>query len=398
VRLLAEAIALEVPSLVAIRRDLHAHPGLAFEETHASEVVRRELSRAGIPFAAGIAGTGVVAWILPETPAPHDGIAFRADLDALPIAEEGDLSYASRVPGRMHACGHDGHTTILLGAARVLARLRSRLPRPVKLIFQPAEETGAGAERMIEAGALDERTGGVRIARAFGVHGWPALPLGVVATRPGPLMAATDRFRIVVRGRGGHGSSPEATADPIVAAAHIVAALQTVVSRNVSPLATAVLSVGSFRAGEAPNVIPEEAILEGTIRTHDDGTSALVVRRLEEVAEGTARALGTGAQVEVTRTVPATTNDEEATRFLQEALATGSAGGLQEVRVLESPVMASEDFSVYGRHVPACFFFLGLRAPGKPPPPGLHTPRFDFNDAAIAPGVEAFCRLALRAE
>lgn len=389
---LGEAIALEVPDIVAIRRDLHAHPGLAFEELHASEVVRRELSRLGIPFASGLGGTGVVAWIVPEAGAGGDALALRADLDALPIGEETGLPYASRASGCMHACGHDGHTAMLLGAARVLARLRPRLPRPVKLIFQPAEETGSGAARMIEAGALEERIGGFTARRIFGIHGWPELPLGVVATRVGPLLASTDRFRIVVRGKGGHGSSPEATIDPIVAAAHVTVAIQTIVSRNVPPMASAVLSVGSLRAGEAPNVIPDEAVLEGTIRAHDDGTASLVGKRLGEVAEATARAFGAAAAVEVTRAVPPTVNAEEATRFLLDAL---GGPGSDRVLLLDQPVMASEDFSLYGRHVPACFFFLGLRPPGEEPLPGLHTARFDFHDDALAPGIEAFCRIAL---
>jgi amidohydrolase len=381
-----------------IRHDLHAHPQLAHEETHASAVVRRELEDAGIPFATGVAGTGVVGWILPErgsgsgTGTPGAALALRADLDALPIQEETGLPWASLQPARMHACGHDGHTAMLLGAARVLSGLRSLLPGPVKLIFQPAEERSEGAEAMLAAGALDERIGGFRAAYTFGLHGWPGLPLGAVASRPGPLMASTDAFRISVRGRGGHGSRPDATADPIVAAAHVVCALQTIVSRNVSPLSSGVISVGSLRAGDAPNVIPETARLEGTIRALDDETAATLVARVGEVARGVAAALGASAEVETRRICPVTRNDLEALDLLRRAAKGSSRPG--ELVDLQDPVMASEDFARYGAASRACFAFLGL-GPVDRDGRGLHTPRFDFDDAALPAGIEILCRLAL---
>jgi amidohydrolase len=282
---------------------------------------------------------------------------------------------------------------MLLGAAWVLSRLRARLRRPVKLIFQPAEETGRGARRLIEAGVLDERVGDFRVGSAFGIHGWPDLPQGVTATRPGPLMASTDVFRIVVAGRGGHGSAPHAAVDPILAAAHVVTAIQSVGSRSVHPLLPAVVTVGSFQAGDAANVIPGEARLSGTIRTLDDATAALARRRLQELAESVARAYGAEATVEFPVSIPTTSNDPGAFQYWLEVAR--SYRDDRSIVVLDDPVMASEDFSEYGRIVPSCFFFLGLRRPGDRDPAGLHTPTFDFNDDVLADGVEMLCRLAL---
>lgn len=393
---LRETINATMPRIVEIRHELHAHPQVAFEETHAAAIVQRELEALKMPFASGLAETGVVGWLVPEGGGTGPGVALRADLDALPIQEETGLAHASTIPGRMHACGHDGHTAVLLGAARVLARLRDRLRHPVKLLFQPAEEIGAGAERLIEAGALDERTGGFRVDRVFGLHGWPDLPLGVIATRKGPLMASTDLFTVTVRGKGGHGSTPQATVDPIVTAAHLVVAIQSIVSRNVSPLEPAVISVGALHAGDAANVIPETAVLRGTIRAHDDATAGEIQERLRSIVEHGARALGAEASVALKRICHPTWNHEDALGSLRAALQGTPLAG--QLRLLERPVMASEDFSCYARQVPACMFFVGLRPGEGSAHPGLHTPRFDFPDAALPTGVETFCRLALAGE
>jgi hippurate hydrolase len=393
---LRETIVATLPRIVELRHELHAHPQVAFEETYAAGVIQRELKELEIPFTSGLADTGAVAWLLPEAGRTGPGVALRADLDALPIQEETGLAHASTIPGRMHACGHDGHTAVLLGTARVLARLRDWLRHPVKLLFQPAEEIGAGAERLIEGGALDERTGGFRVGRVFGLHGWPDLPLGVIATRPGPLMASTDLFTVTVRGKGGHGSTPQATVDPIVTAAHLVVAIQSIVSRNVSPLEPAVISVGALHAGDAANVIPESAVLRGTIRAHDDVTAEQIQARLRSIVEHGARALGAEASVSLKRICHPTWNHEDAIGSLRAALEGTPLGG--QFRLLESPVMASEDFSCYARRVPACMFFLGLRPEDGAGHPGLHTPRFDFPDAVLATGVETFCRLALAGE
>ena len=283
--------------------------------------------------------------------------------------------------------------TILLGAARVLSKLRGELPGPVKLIFQPAEELECGAERILEAGALDERTGGIRGEMVFGLHGWPTLPLGAIGFREGPMMASMHRFRAVVSGRGGHASAPQDAEDPVLAAAQIIVAAQSIVSRNVSPLASAVLTVASIHAGEADNVIPSSVTLAGTIRALDDGVARKIYRRLGDLAELTAKAHGCSASLEMRECCPVTVNHGRAVAYLAEKL--GRAFGSERLISLDVPVMGSEDFAFYGRRVPSCYFFLGLRPPDRPDFPKLHTAEFDFNDEALRAGVEAFTRLAL---
>jgi amidohydrolase len=391
---LAQLIAAELPSLVAIRRDLHAHPQLRYQETYASGLVQKELTRLRIPFEAGVAKTGVVAWIVPDgKKSPRAAITLRADMDALPITEETGLSYASQTPGVMHACGHDGHTTILLGTARILSRLRHALPAPVKLFFQPAEEGGAGAAKFVQAGALDERIGGFRVAKIMAVHGDPNREVGTISTMPGPFMAASDLFTITLTGRGGHGAAPQLTADPIVAGAHLVSALQTVVSRNVDPLTPAVLSICKMDAGQAQNVIPEQITLGGTIRTFDKGAAEMIHRRLREISEQTARTYGCACAIDLFNIVPATVNDP---RFTEQVLAfCRRIFGSRAVIRLTQPRMGAEDFSYYAQQVPGCFVYVGLCPRGEGPRPGLHTPQFDFNDDALAVGIKLMCSVTL---
>ena len=388
----------ELDSLREIRHDLHAHPQLAFEEEYASGVVQRELNAIGIPFEAGLAKTGVVGWITPPTDAPSaddgaDAIGLRADMDALPILEETGAPYASTYTGRMHACGHDGHTTILLGAARVLWRLRERLTQPVKLIFQPAEEVGGGAAKLIEAGALSAAVGGLRVGMMFGLHGWPALPLGTVVSRPGEMLASTDLFTITITGRGGHGAMPHTVIDPVVAAAQVIIALQTITSRNTSPTDPAVLSVCTVHGGEGRNVIPGSVELGGTVRALHDATADHVLRRMAEIAEQTAAALGCEAQVRIDRGYPVTRNDPDAMAYALDAAR--RAVGKQRVNIMERPEMIAEDFAYYGRETPSCFALLGVRPGGRDAYPSLHTPRYDFNDDAIEPGVRLMCEVAV---
>ena len=402
-------IAQDLPDLVRIRHELHAHPQLGYEETFASELVQRELAARDIPFQAGVAKTGVVGWLLPERggagfpgaeaagEAANAGatgaIALRADMDALPLDEATGLPYASGTPGVMHACGHDGHVAILIGAARALERLRDRLPRPVKLIFQPAEERLGGAAKMVEAGALDERTGGVKADAVFALHGFPGVDLGSVATRGGPIMSGADNFDILVRGRGGHGAIPQRAADPILAAAHVVTALQSIASRNVDPLAAAVVTVGKLHAGTAFNIIPESARIEGTVRTFEPPVAALVHERIRAIAQQVAGGLGCSADVRIEPYYPVTANDPGATdRFLR--VARGVLGEAA-VKSLDKPEMGSEDFSFYAQRVPGCYFFLGLHPPGAEPSPPNHSPLFDFTDAAVGIGVRLFAALAL---
>ncbi|HZW09525.1 MAG TPA: amidohydrolase [Phycisphaerales bacterium] len=412
---LTDAVALELPELVAFRHDLHRHPELSYEEHRTSARVCEELEKLGIAYKAGLAkGTGVVAH-LPATggsgtggravPAvrPHgserraSAVALRADMDALPIAERSGRLYSSENPGVMHACGHDGHTAILLGAARVLSKLDHR-PNPVTFIFQPAEEGGAGGERMCDEGCLlgDEGGGlGPPIGRIFGLHGWPNVPLGTVATRPGPLLAATDDFVVRVRGIGGHAAYPHLAADPIIAAAHIVTALQSIASRNVGPTDAVVVTVGRIAGGTVSNVIPSSVELVGTVRTLRVETRRLARERLFAIVEQTAAAFGCRAEIDWEDGYPVTSNDAGLTEHFfavaREAL------GERRVSVVEHPSLGGEDFSYYGRHVPACFYMLGLLPPGQDPAttPKLHQAEFDFNDEAIPTGVELMCRLAL---
>ncbi len=374
--------------LVAIRHDLHAHPQLAYKETYVAEVVCGELDRAGIAYQSGVATTGVVGWI-----GEGEGVALRADMDALPIAEQNDLPYVSQHPGCMHACGHDGHTTMLIGAAHVLAAMRDELPQPVKFIFQPAEEVEGGAQRMIEAGALDERIGPVKVTSIYGLHGAPQAPVGTVAGRAGAMMAATDHFDIRIAGKGGHAAFPHETIDPIACAAQLVTDLQSVVSQVVEPPEPAVLAITSFHAGNNYNVTPAEAALRGTARYVRDDAGAQLRQRLIDTADRTAVAAGCRAEVKWHSGYPVLNNDPAAFAVMN-AAARAALGGEKFVE-MPAPVMAAEDFAYYGHHARACFAFLGLRDPDRPDQADLHSPHFDFNDAAISHGVKLLCRLAM---
>ncbi len=389
---LRAAVAPLVPELVALRRDLHAHPELGYHEHRTSAVVRRWLDALDVPYRAGLAGgTGVVAHLPATRPEGRSrpAVALRADMDALPIVEATGAPYASSTPGVMHACGHDGHTAILLGVAKLLAGLDDR-PNPVTLLFQPAEEGGAGGRRMVEDGALD----GVGVV--YGLHGWPDVPLGTVASRPGTLMAACDRFDVAVAGRGGHAAQPDRTRDPVLAAAHVVTALQTVVSRNAAPGDGAVVTVASFHAGSAFNLVPSDAALSGTIRAFDDAGLRAVAARVDAIATGVAEALGCRARVAWEGGFPATVNDPFATA--RWAAVAADALGADAVDDAFAPTMTAEDFAYYGQAVPACFFFLGIRPTATATVPQLHQPDFDFNDDAIAHGVAVMARLALAGE
>jgi amidohydrolase len=381
---LHDLIAQELPDLVAIRHDLHAHPELGYQETRTSGVAHR----------AGLAGGTGVLGHLPGR--GEKAIGLRADMDALPTQELADRDYRSRHDGVMHACGHDGHTTILIGAARVLARLAQAeggLPRPVTFVFQPAEEGGAGAQKMIDSGCLDGSVLGPPVEHMFGLHGWPRVPLGIVGTKPGPMLAAADAFDITVRGTGCHAAWPEVGRDPVVASAAVVTALQTICSRSVSPLDSIVVSVTQVHGGTAYNIIPEEVVLGGTVRTLRPETRDLAERRLAEVAEAVAAAHGCRAEADFRRGYPATVNDPGAVEIFN-GVATEALGSERVVDIPE-PFMGGEDFSFYGHAVPSCFFVLGL-VPEGGSIAQLHQPTFDFNDDAIATGVEMFCRLALR--
>lgn len=386
-----------LPSLRAIRHDLHRHPELSYQEKRTSEVVQRELAASGVQFKAGLGkGTGVLGY-LPATEhnGQHGSIALRADMDALPIEEQTGKPYASIHPGVMHACGHDGHTTILLGAAKILASMRR--PRPVTFVFQPAEEGGGGGEILCQQGVLaGEQGGGLGepVARIYGLHGWPSLDVGRVASRPGAIMASTDDFEVTVMGTQCHGAYPHQGHDPILAAAHTITALQSIASRNVAPVDAVVVTVGAIQAGTADNIIPQSCRFIGTIRTLRGDTKRLAKERFFAVVENTCRALGCEARIKWMDGYPVTENEPETTeRFF--TIARSVLGG-DFVDLVETPTMGGEDFSYYGKHVPACFYFLGLRPRHSSSFPTLHQPDFDFNDDALPLGVEMMCELALR--
>ena len=391
-------IAADMPALIEMRRHLHRNPELSDGEHETSKYIQRELGTLGIAYKAGLGnkGTGVLAHITPSDPAQGDkpSIALRADIDALPITEGTGKPYASTCPGVMHACGHDGHTTMLLGAARAL--LKMDRPNPVTLVFQPAEEHGGGADVMCRQGALKGKSGGglgSPVSKIFGLHGWPSLELGVVATRPGPLLAATDDFDLYVRGQGGHAAYPHLCRDPVVAGAAVVTGLQTFASRSVAPYEAVVCTVAQFNAGTADNIIPEFARLSGTIRTLTPATRNLARERFYQIVEQTCGAHACRADIVWRSGYPVTANDpDETERFV--AMATAALGP-GKVRRVEQPTMGGEDFAYYGAYVPSCFFFLGLKPAGADRFPALHQPDFDFNDDAMPIGIEMLCRAAL---
>lgn len=398
---IASLLTPELESLRAIRHDLHKHPELAFNEKRTAGVVVRELRQLGIETKAGFAsargGTGVIGY-LPASDAAGNArgaVALRADMDALPITEATGKPYSSGTPGIMHACGHDGHTAILIGAARVLSKMHR--PRPVLFVFQPAEEGGGGGEFMCNEGALaGAGKGGLGNPASviFGLHGWPNLPLGTVATKAGPLLAAVDDFDVTITGVQAHGAYPHFGRDAIVATAQIITALQTIASRNVGPLESIVVSVGAIHAGTANNIIPEKVNFIGTVRTLRPEIKKLARERFFAVVEQTAAAMGCRAEITWHDGYPVTVNDAGATaEFMDTARA---AIGDSRVVVLDQPTMGGEDFAYYGQHVPACFYLLGLKPAGAGDVPTLHQPDFDFNDDALPLGVEMMVRLASR--
>jgi amidohydrolase len=366
--------------LVSWRRDLHRHPELGFQEIRTAGIVARHLGELGMEIQTGVGHTGVVGVLDGHQPGPV--VMVRFDMDALPIAEETTHDFKSETPGVMHACGHDGHVAIGLGVATLLARHRQELRGSVKFVFQPAEEGEGGAMAMLKDGVLANP----RPDAAFGLHIYNQLPLGVVTAGAGPVMAAAERFHCRVTGRGGHGAMPHQTVDAVVVASQIVAALQTVVSRNVNPAEMAVVTVGSFHAGSAFNIIAEQAELWGTIRTLDEATHQTVLRRVREIVEGTARAMGASAQLDIEELTVAVVNDAQAAaRVRQAAARVVGAENVSDQQLWG----ASEDMSYFLRTVPGCFFFVGASRAEKEFP--HHNPRFDFDEAVLAQGVAILC-------
>lgn len=357
-----------------LRRDFHRHPELAFEEVRTAGVVARELNALGIEVHSGIAKTGVVGLLEGKNPGPV--ILLRFDMDALPILEETGAEYASQTPGVMHACGHDGHTAVGLTVARLLHDHQQELAGTVKLVFQPAEEGFGGAELMVKEGVLENPKPELTLS----LHLWNHAPLGWVGVTDGPIMAAADVLRIWVTGKGGHGAMPHQAVDPVLAAAHVVTALQSVVSRNVPPLQTAVVTVTMLRAGEAFNVIPPQVEMQGTIRTFDPAVRELVVNRVQQVAEQTAAALGCQAKVEIEPVTPAVINEPAiAGRVAQVA---GSLFPDAEID-RHFQTMGSEDMSFMMQKVPGCYFFIGSANEARGLNYSHHHPKFDVDEDAL---------------
>jgi len=382
-----------LPDITAIRHDLHMHPEIAFAENRTSAIIQRELTALGIAFKSGLArGTGVVAH-LPATDAAgaqRPTIGLRADIDALPITELTGLSYASKNPGFMHACGHDGHTAMLLGAARVLSAIPR--PRPVTLVFQPAEEGGGGGQLLCNEGLMRGEIIGGPISAMFGLHGWPELPVGTIGTRAGPLLAATDEVHIIIHGTQSHAAYPQYANDTVLCLCQCITALQQIVSRNVGPLESAVLSMCILKAGTARNVLPSTAEAVGTLRTLDAKVRELATARITAICEGTAAAFGCRAEVCIECGYPVTYNNPQLTEKWFAAME--STFGSANITRLANPVMGGEDFSYYAREAPSVFFCLGVRPPGQLRYPTLHQPEFDFNDAALPVGIKAMVTAA----
>jgi len=377
----------------AIRRDLHAHPELRFEEVRTSEIVARTLQASGIEVTRGLGGTGVVGLIR----AGHSGraIGLRADMDALPIQEASHFGHRSRFAGRMHACGHDGHTAMLLAAARHLAASRD-FDGTVVLIFQPAEEGGRGALRMIEDGLFER----FDCDAVFALHNWPGFAFGQFVARPGPIMASSNEFDIQVHGKGGHAAMPHLAVDPIFSAVQIVQGLQGILGREKDPVRAAVLSVTMFHAGDTSNVIPDRASIGGTVRTFDDEVTALFERRIREVAELTAQANGARAEIDFQRNYPPTVNHPREAQFAAQVSA--DVVGPSLVLTDADPRMAAEDFAFMLRQRPGAYLLLGSgdgshRDTGHGAGPcTLHSASYDFNDELIPVGATFWVRLVER--
>jgi hippurate hydrolase len=371
------------PEMSALRQDIHRHPELAYEEKRTAALVAERLRAWGIAVHEGIGGTGVVGVL--EAGKSSRRIGLRADMDALPILEASGLPYESVHRGCAHSCGHDGHTAMLLSAARYLAESR-RFDGRIHLIFQPAEEGKAGARAMIDAGLFER----FPCEEVYALHNWPSLPEGTVATRPGPIMAAADRVEIRVRARGGHAAQPHLSADAILCAAQIVTAAHTLVARRIDPNATAVLSLTRISGGVSHNVMPAEVTIIGTVRSFDPAVQDRLEAALRELVEGTARAGGCTATLDYQRYYPATVNDAECARHALDA----ARELLGDAILAPAPAFTSEDFAFMLQRVPGAYVWLGQGSTERPA--ALHTPGYDFNDEVLPIGAALLASIAER--
>jgi hippurate hydrolase len=386
---LIESIRADSAALTALRRDLHAHPELCFEETRTSDVIAQTLAQWGIETHRGLGRTGVVGVI--RNGRSRRSIGLRADIDALPMTEHNRFAHASRHPGRMHACGHDGHTAMLIAAAREL-KANPRFDGTVQLVFQPAEEGGGGARVMIEDGLFER----FPMEAIFGIHNWPGLAVGQFALRAGPVFASSNEFRILVRGRGAHGAMPQNGIDPVPVACQMVQAFQTILTRNLHPLDSGVVSVTMIHAGEATNVIPDTCEIQGTVRSFTTEVLDVIERRMRTIAESTCAAFDASCEFSFHRNYPPTVNHVAETEFVRGMLE--GLVGAQNVADF-TPTMGAEDFSYFLQHKPGCYFLIGngdgAHRPGDHGggPCLLHNPSYDFNDELIPLGATMWVRL-----
>ena len=388
-----ESIAAHAPTMAALRRDIHAHPELCFEEVRTADLVAKKLADWGIPVHRGLGTTGVVGIVHGrDGGACGRGIGLRADMDALPMQEFNTFAHASQHAGKMHACGHDGHTAMLLAAAHHLADHRD-FDGTVYLIFQPAEEGGGGAREMIQDGLFDL----FPMEAVFGMHNWPGMPAGTFALSPGPVMGSSNEFKITIRGKGGHAALPHTGIDPVPVACQMVQAFQTIISRNKKPVEAGVVSVTMIHAGEATNVVPDSCELQGTVRTFSVEVLDLIERRMRQIAEHTCAAHEATCEFEFVRNYPPTINAPAEAAFARQVMASivGDANVLEQ-----EPTMGAEDFAYMLQAKPGAYCFIANgegdhRAMGHGGGPcTLHNPSYDFNDALIPLGATYWVRLA----
>ena len=387
---LIESILADAAAIATIRRDIHAHPELCFEEVRTADVIAKALTGWGIPIHRGLGKTGVVGIVKNGT--STRAVGLRADIDALPMTEHNQFAHASTHPGKMHACGHDGHTAMLLAAARHLARHRN-FDGTVYLVFQPAEEGGGGAREMMKDGLFEQ----FPMEAIFGAHNWPGMPVGQFALKSGGMLASSNEFRIVIRGKGSHAALPHNGIDPVPIACQMVQGFQTIITRNRRPVDPGVISVTMIHAGEATNVVPDSCELQGTVRTFTFELLDLIEQRMKEVAEHTCAAFGATCEFSFTRNYPPTINHVKETDFTRRVL--GTVVGPDNVVDFE-PTMGAEDFSFFLQAKPGCYFMIGNgdgahREGGHGLGPCmLHNPSYDFNDDLIPLGATAWVRMA----
>lgn len=377
------------PEMVAMRRDLHEHPELAFEEVRTSGIVAGRLRALGLEVQTGIAKTGVVGTLRGGKTQPGaKTLAIRADMDALPIYELNEIDYRSTVDGKMHACGHDGHTSVLLAVADLLSKRREELNGDVKFVFQPAEEVIGGAEPMVKEGALQD------VDNIIGLHIFSSYPLGRVGVRPGPVFASADKFVLKIHGKGGHAAMPEGAVDPIIIAAHITTALQTLISRETSPFSPAVITVARIEAGSAFNIIPEVAELQGSLRAYSTEHRTKMVRRITELTQGIASAMNGSCEVEIFDGCPACVNDAGMAEAVQRAAA--STVGSDAVDTGEEVMTTgSDDMAYFLQAVPGCYFIVGAHNSDKGARYPHHHPRFNIDEDSMPIAAEVLTRTAL---